>query len=241
MVIPLGPDPGALEREPVPTVIREVHAKWWWFLLFLLTCLFVLQIVSATVFPAIYTAFTAFIVWYMVRDSCKEMSSYCLLLMGMMCAIQAIFDVVILCTMLGGRREQQVTKSSYNDKTGATEYKVRYEWHPFFDESMGMTYNLQSLSRIISPIVMLIAALMAYWSHSAYETELFGEAGPIQGGGPLGYGGAGGGGSGDRRVLAGGGGGGGGGRTLGGGRGGAQAAAGFAPFGGQGQRLGNNP
>jgi len=242
MVIPLGPDPGLVDREPVPTVISQYHYKWWWLLFFLLICLFVLQLVSATVFPAIYTGFTAFIVWYMVRDSCKEMSSYCLVLMALMCAIQAIFDTVILCTMLGGRREQHVVRTSYNDKTGATEYKVRYEFHPFFDESQGTTYNLQSLARIVSPVVMLIAALLAYYSHSAYENDFLsgGEAGRIQGGG-AGYGGTAPGSPQGRnarypgavRPLAG--------ANSGGAQGrGNPGAAGFQAFGGQGQRLGNN-
>lgn len=238
MVFPVG-DP-VLDLEPVPAVIREVHAPFWYLLLVLLLALVILQICAMSFFAAIYTSITAIVVWYMVKDSFKEMKQYCLLLFGLMCAIQAIFDTIILFTMIGGRREQKTEKEHHDENT--VTYKTTVTTHPFFDESMGTVYNLQSLTRVISPILMLMAALLSYWSNSAYTTDLFGddygESRPVlrRDDQPGGYGGA-------PRGYPGGG------QRLGDGRGTEgppgrdapprQPGRGFAPFHGTGQRLGN--
>lgn len=249
MVIPLGAPGDGLEREPVPTHVREHHAKWWWCLFVVLLMSMIIQLAGQAIFSALYTGISAYIVWYMLRDSCKEMSAICLMMLGLMSAMQGVFDLIILCSMLGGRREQHTERTHYDEKTGSTEYKVRFEWHPFFDESQGTLYNMQSLARLVSPIVMFTTAALCYWSHSYFETEMlenesvmgpdalggFGD-GFGGGGGPYGAAGYGGGG---QRV-----GGSGGGQRLGGGGGNpagpaaTRGSAHFAPFGGQGQRLG---
>eukprot|EP00446_Apocalathium_sp_SHHI-4_P013049 CAMPEP_0177220764 /NCGR_PEP_ID=MMETSP0367-20130122/37063_1 /TAXON_ID=447022 ORGANISM="Scrippsiella hangoei-like, Strain SHHI-4" /NCGR_SAMPLE_ID=MMETSP0367 /ASSEMBLY_ACC=CAM_ASM_000362 /LENGTH=243 /DNA_ID=CAMNT_0018670565 /DNA_START=91 /DNA_END=823 /DNA_ORIENTATION=- len=172
MVIPLGAPGDGLEREPVPTHVRGHHAKWWWCLFVLLLMSMIIQIAGQAIFSALYTGISAYIVWYMLRDSCKEMSAICLMMLGLMSAMQGVFDLIILCSMLGGRREQHTERTHYDKETGSTEYKVRFEWHPFFDESQGTLYNMQSLARLISPIVMFTAAALCYWSHSYFETEM---------------------------------------------------------------------
>eukprot|EP00445_Apocalathium_hangoei_P032165 CAMPEP_0203923800 /NCGR_PEP_ID=MMETSP0359-20131031/63628_1 /ASSEMBLY_ACC=CAM_ASM_000338 /TAXON_ID=268821 /ORGANISM="Scrippsiella Hangoei, Strain SHTV-5" /LENGTH=243 /DNA_ID=CAMNT_0050851921 /DNA_START=95 /DNA_END=827 /DNA_ORIENTATION=- len=172
MVIPLGAPGDGLERELVPTHVREHHAKWWWCLFVLLLMSMIIQIAGQAIFSALYTGISAYIVWYMLRDSCKEMSAICLMMLGLMSAMQGVFDLIILCSMLGGRREQHTERTHYDKETGSTEYKVRFEWHPFFDESQGTLYNMQSLARLISPIVMFTAAALCYWSHSYFETEM---------------------------------------------------------------------
>eukprot|EP00444_Apocalathium_aciculiferum_P022560 CAMPEP_0183434146 /NCGR_PEP_ID=MMETSP0370-20130417/61848_1 /TAXON_ID=268820 /ORGANISM="Peridinium aciculiferum, Strain PAER-2" /LENGTH=247 /DNA_ID=CAMNT_0025620673 /DNA_START=93 /DNA_END=837 /DNA_ORIENTATION=+ len=172
MVIPLGAPGDGLEREPVPTHVREHHAKWWWCLFVVLLMSMIIQLAGQAIFSALYTGISAYIVWYMLRDSCKEMSAICLMMLGLMSAMQGVFDLIILCSMLGGRREQHTERTHYDEKTGSTEYKVRFEWHPFFDESQGTLYNMQSLARLVSPIVMFTTAALCYWSHSYFETEM---------------------------------------------------------------------
>merc|ERR1719253_1757800 len=159
----------------------------------LLTGLFVMQIVALTLFSAIFTLMITIVVWFMVKDNCKEMSQYCLLMFGMMCGIQAVFDTIILLSMVGGRREQETTRTQVSNSE--VHYVTEVKTYPFFDESRGTIYNLQSFCRILSPVVLLLCTLLAYKSYHCYDSELFNDdapAAPVRGGGGGGqYGGAG--------------------------------------------------
>jgi len=249
MVIPLGAGPldGGLEREPIPEVVLQYHLKWWYMLLFLFTCLAALQIAAMSIFMAILMGATTFVVWFMVRDNCKEMTQPCLVLFGVFCLMQCVFDTIILCSLIGGRTEQKTVRTSYTEHKAV--YTTTVTRHPFYDPSQGLVYNCQSAARIASPLVMLLASILCFYSQRAFENNMFGDDAPFGAsrggsstygtGGYAGYGGAavgGGGGAGHQqgsrnpsRLVGGGGG------------GGAQRPQGFAPFEGSGQRLGGTP
>lgn len=197
MLLPLGgPGMGMEEVEiEVPSVVKDSYQKYWWGVFTLTVGVAVVDIFAADVFGTIFMGLLAFVVWYMVSSNCKNMTQYCLMLYGMMCLIQSVFDLITLLTMIGGRTvaNKTVTNSLSPDGSSTTQtITIQEEKHPFFDPSMGVTYNAQSAVRIASPLVMGLSALLAYWTYSAYPLGLFEaanqeqERGPFAGGGNMG-------------------------------------------------------
>jgi len=149
--------------------------------------LFLVQILAVDVFGALFTGIMASVVWFMVSNHCAQMSQYCLFLFGLMCGIQAIFEMLSLTTLAGGRKMQHTTASapSRDGRTTSVTYTTVVETHPFFDSGMGFQYNIQSAARIYSPLVMSLGFALAYWSYHAYPSSLFSprddELGPVLG------------------------------------------------------------
>jgi len=182
--------------------------------------------VALNVFGGLVMLMITFWSYYMVKNNCREMSQYCMFSFGLMCIMQAVFELIPLCMSVGGRRkENTVVGGNANGMHGngyGTEtrtYTTTIEITPFFDKSQGWHYNFQSGMMIASFSVMLIAALLAHITYRAYPTSLFDDVeGDAEGqsfnrgGGDYRYGGGGGGRYGG---TAGGGGGGGGGRAVG--------------------------
>jgi len=246
MVIPLGAGPldGGLEREPIPDVVLQYHLKWWYMLLFLFVSLSLLQVAAMSIFMAILMGATTFVVWFMIRDNCKEMTQPCLVLFGVFCLMQCVFDTIILCSLIGGRTEQKTVRTSYTEREAV--YKTTVTRYPFFDPAQGLIYNCQSAARIASPIIMLLASLLCFYSQRAFENNMFASDAPLGGGmgGRSTYGSGGGGGyAGYQPGAAGGGAAQQGQRPVSRlvGAAGGNRPQGFAPFEGSGQRLGGTP
>merc|ERR1719373_257523 len=113
----------------------------------------------------------------------------------MMCLIQAVFDLITLLTMVGGRTIANKTTTTAVSPDGSSTTQtitIEEEKHPFFDPSLGLTYNIQSAVRIASPLTMALAALLSYWTYCAFPTGLFESAGQTEERGPIGGGRAGG-------------------------------------------------
>eukprot|EP00416_Gambierdiscus_australes_P042625 CAMPEP_0171108196 /NCGR_PEP_ID=MMETSP0766_2-20121228/68386_1 /TAXON_ID=439317 /ORGANISM="Gambierdiscus australes, Strain CAWD 149" /LENGTH=233 /DNA_ID=CAMNT_0011569651 /DNA_START=109 /DNA_END=811 /DNA_ORIENTATION=+ len=179
MLLPIGPMNMDLYEEQVepPSEVRNKHVHFWRFLLLSFVGLFVLQILAVDIFGAVFTGVMGIIVWYMVSNRCLQMSQYCLFMFGLLCVIQTIFETITLLTMVGGRRMQHTTAaqtaSAAGGRTTSVTYTTVIETHSFFDSSMGFRYNVQSAMRICSPVIMLVAGLLAYWSYNAFPTGLF--------------------------------------------------------------------
>lgn len=186
----------------VPSIVKESYAKFWWALLVLLVGVATLDILAGDVFGVIFMALMAFVVWYMVANKCKQMSQYCLMLFGLMCVIEAVFESITLLMMLSGRSIQHRTVSTAISPDGVQRTQTITtveEMHPFFDKLMGTRYNLQSVAKVASPACMMFGGALAYWTYSAFPVGLFAaaaaadEAGPFYGAGGLvggSYGGA---------------------------------------------------
>lgn len=160
---------------PPPRVIKEVHAKYWWVLLFFMIVIVVLEILSVRTFDAIFVGILAFLVWYQVRAECTQMTQYCLMFFGLLCLIQAIFEIISLVSSLSGRRTQHTTRQAIGNNQ--VTYTTKVQSHPFFDGSQGFTYNMQSVTYIVSPIVMGMGASLSYWSYSAFRSSMFAQQG----------------------------------------------------------------
>lgn len=232
MVIPFGGM--MMTNQPTPPVIKEVHWRRWFVYAVSLAALCIFDVIAVDIFGAIYDAIMCGIVVYMIRRECLNMSQYCLMLFGLMCLIQTVFNVISLVGSIHGRKSQHSTSLpgfGGQDKTMA--YTVVVEKHPFFDPTMGFKYNCQSAVKIATPALMLAGVVLSYFSYSAFPTDDpgddYGDTLPLGGGSPGGFYGTG--------------------QTLGGGSfggGGTQAAgrnsrpSAQRPFEGKGQRLGGN-
>lgn len=238
MVVPLGQIP-ANQEGPVPDVLKEKYWIYWWAVAVLLVAAAVGQAVAGDVFEVFYLALIAGIVIYSVKDNCKNMNMCCVLSLGVICTMQAVFELITLCSQVGGRTERNVSSKAVSGST--TEYTTSVTTHPFFDASSGFQYNAQSAMMIARPVVMIIAALLAYYSYQAFPTPLFSEDGDAESGGIYPQGGYRSGGDGHRGSQGGygsGGQGGTGGRPYGGTQQSSRASA-TPIFGGSGQRLGS--
>lgn len=177
MLVPMLGDEMEIE---VPCAVKENHAKWWWGLMVIFFASTVLDIVAGDIFGVLFMGIMTFTIWYMVSSSCKQMSQYCLMMFGLMCVIQATFELVTLLMLSSGRsiRHTSVTNSVANSGSQKTQTITTVEEvHPFFDESQGLRYNAQSVSHIVAPCVLILGGFLAYWSYNAFPVSLFSQGG----------------------------------------------------------------
>ena len=156
MLIPMNPDgsPGL-----VPEVVKIFHVYGWYVVIFLLSLQALGEILSGDAFAGIIFAIMAGIVVYMIHDGCKNMTMYCLFMLGIMSAFQCFFDILGLLSVLGGRETSSSTVSGTDrDVTVVTKITM----HPFFDKSMDDQYNLQSLMMLLSPVIMSVSCCMCH-------------------------------------------------------------------------------
>jgi len=253
MLIPMGMPMGEELEPPVPCILPERYQKYWWVVMVLFIGVTVMNVISGDVFGVLFMGLMSFIIWYMASNQCKNMSQYCLMLFGLMCLIQASFELVTLLMLVSGRSVRHVSVASQSSPDGSQKTQTittMEEIHPFFDNTQGFKYNVQSACHVASPIAMFAGAFLAYICYNAYPTSMLSgmggndEGGPINGGRPGGgFGGYGpyGGTPGGTGGAGGFGGGGGGGHRLGGGQapgGGSRPQGPPRIFEGQGQRLG---
>uniref|UniRef100_A0A7S1WGM8 Uncharacterized protein n=1 Tax=Alexandrium catenella TaxID=2925 RepID=A0A7S1WGM8_ALECA len=239
MILPLGGPMGMTEDEPPPSIIKEEYSTYWWALVAILSIVAVGRAVALDVFGGIVSVMVGFFAWYMVRDGCAKMTQYCLLMFGICCAMEAMFEFISLATSLAGRRTEHTTRAPVTDSK--VSYTTVVETHAFFDPAMGWHYNFQSGMKIATFLSLILSACLSSVTYNLFPSRLFDEE-------AMGGGGAGG----NGRLLGNspGGGGGyqgfgstsGGGRPLGGGGGGPVGGSGGRPplFEGTGQRLGAN-
>lgn len=233
----------SLPQQDVPEAIKTNYRCPWWTLTVLLLLTTIGCFIALNVFGGLVMLMLTFWSYYMVKNSCREMSQYCMFSFGLMTLMQAVFELIPLCMSVGGRRKEHTVIGGSNQGmhggTYGTEtrtYTTTIEITPFFDKSQGWHYNFQSAMMIASFSVMLIAALLAHLTYRSYPTSLFEDNdtenqtfGGARGGGDYRYGGAGGG-------QSYGGGGGGGGRAVG--RQQQQQQPQRSVFGGEGRTLG---
>ncbi|CAE7900101.1 hypothetical protein AK812_SmicGene21724 [Symbiodinium microadriaticum] len=173
MLVPLGAEPPAA----IPEVISAKHVYGWYSVTLLLAGLATAQITAGDAFAGVIFLVMAGFVVYMVQDSCKNMTMYCLFMLGLMASFQCFFDALALLSVLGGR---ETSVSSVQGTEDNVTVITRITQHPFFDQSMGKQYNTQSAVLLASPLVMSLLASMCYLSYNAFSESLFhDEAGPI--------------------------------------------------------------
>jgi len=174
--MPMGPMGGGMDM-PVPEVVRQTHAKYWWAYFVVIILSLAVELCAIDVFGVLFAGLMAFIVWYMVKSSCRNMSQYCLFIFGVMCMVEALFEILTLATVIGGRSSSSTTDSTSKDDDGNTVmyYTTVVEETSFFDWSQGLTYNAESIGYISSPLVMVVGSVLCYVSYNVYDTSLWGD------------------------------------------------------------------
>lgn len=170
MVLPLGGPDVIVPDVDAPDVVKTYHAPFWWLLVVILLATTIAEIVAADLFDSLFTLMLTWITWFMVRGNCSNMTQQCLLMYGLICFLQAIFETITLCGSLGGRQEQ-TTNIQTNGTT--TEYTTTIVTHPFLDQTQGWLYFFQSVMMIVNPSVMMVAMFLSIISYSAFPTSLF--------------------------------------------------------------------
>eukprot|EP00435_Cladocopium_sp_Y103_P046118 s1542_g13.t1 len=158
---------------PPPAVVKEFHSYFWWMIFVMLISMAVLQVMTGDGFGMFFTIILSIIVYYMVSDGCSNMSMYCLLVFGLISGFEALFGLLTLFSVLGGRSSTSTLVKS-RDKENIV-YETQVSVHPFFDGRQGTKYNIQSGLLLALPIVMLLSAVMSWWSFKAYPSNLFGD------------------------------------------------------------------
>jgi len=169
MVIPLGSV--AAPDHTAPEVVKRKYVYVWYFIILLEIAAVVGYVLAKDPFPGLFHAIVCGVVIYMVKNNCEHMSMYCLLMMGTLGCIQAVFDVITLLMNVGGRKI--ATTSSKYEGDGTTTVTTSVKDRPFFDKSADFSYNAYSVMMIASPCIMLILVLAAYYTYQAFPTSMF--------------------------------------------------------------------
>lgn len=196
MLLPIGPD-AMQQAVPVPEVVKNRYVYGWYCMVLLLIGVGCTEAVGGDVMAAFFFFFLSGIFVHLVFDSCKNMSMYCLLLVGIMVGFQSIFEFMSLLAVINGRTNETTTmKGGIVGKAGSGAQEITYvtkvTTHPLFDKSMGQKYNVQSAAMVASPVVLVLCTLLCYITYNSYSSSLFEddeEIGRINGGYGGGYGG----------------------------------------------------
>jgi len=184
------------EEVPVPSVIKHTHYKYWAMLVVLFAVVGILKCVAQDIMVGLVLGIMSVLIWCNLKDDCRRMNQCQLLWIGMLCLIQAMFELITLATSVGGRtsRVQTTAPTVTEGDKSTTVVTVTTEKHDFFDKDEGFLYNLQSSMMIVTSVTMLLGVLMAYLSYNAYETSLFASIDAASNGADMGgygsYGGA---------------------------------------------------
>lgn len=171
MVFPLGME---MAQPPIPESIKSTYAKYWWFLTFLFFVMSIVTMVSGDILGGILVLLITIICFILVRNDCEQMTQPCILMFGLLCFIQSIFEIITLAINVGGRKEEKTTREEVDEGgTTRTTYTTTVEEHPFFCDEMGWQYNLQSWKMIILPCVLLLAVILCYLTYQQYPDSFF--------------------------------------------------------------------
>jgi len=173
MVIPLGGGGFNQPEAPAPAVVKESHSYWWWTLFSLYVAIGVIEVMGGDTFGMLFMFIMAGVIYYMVSNSCANMSMYCLLIFGLISGFEGLFGLLTLLSEIGGRSVSNTVVSS--SAGSSTTYTTTVTTHSFFDGSMGWRYNLQSAAILLTPVIMVLGAVLSWYSFKAFPTPLFGD------------------------------------------------------------------
>merc|ERR1719316_1225307 len=102
----------------------------------------------------------------MTRDGMQDISRYALVF-AVLCGLNFFFDILPLLSELGGRVQSKSVPMV--NKKHEVVYGVVAKTTPFFDPKMGIMYNIQSFTMILSPLCMALGVYLAVTAH--YESQ----------------------------------------------------------------------
>lgn len=156
---------------PPPIVLDQ---RWLWqVLIFLLGVTLVLRVVGLDIAGALLSGLMLWFAVVMTRDGMQEVAKYALVY-GVLCSLNFFFDVLPLIPELGGRvtRTTEPVSVVKDGDIRQTTYTLTTKITPFFDQSQGFVYNVQSVTMIISPITMALGVYLAITAHNEIARHL---------------------------------------------------------------------
>mmetsp|Transcript_11278 Transcript_11278/g.30235 ORF Transcript_11278/g.30235 Transcript_11278/m.30235 type:complete len:247 (+) Transcript_11278:77-817(+) len=156
MLLPTGPPPQAV-----------LDKRWLWnVLLVLLGATFFLRLIGLDIAGALLSGLMLCFAIIMTRDGMQEIAKYALVY-SVLCGLNFFFDILPLIGDLGGRESRL---SDQPDTDGPMSiFRMQSKITPFFDFSMGVIYNVQSLSMLLSPIAMALGVYLAMSAHNEIQ------------------------------------------------------------------------
>lgn len=154
---------------PPPQALLDM--RWVWnVLIILLSVTLLIRMLVLDVGGCLLTALTLCMAVMMVRDGMREMAHYALVY-SVLCGLLFFFDIVVLLTEVGGRvsKHTDPVRALGVDGVRQLTYRLTVTTTPFIDFSQGFQYNLQSFSKIISPISLALATYISAKAH--FETQ----------------------------------------------------------------------
>lgn len=132
-----------------------------------------LRLVTLDVIGAMLSWLMLCMALMMTADGMQEMFKYTMTF-GSLCALCCFFDAIPVLASLNGRSEMTVTpvNTTWEGDSTQVTYKTTVRTTPFFDESQGVLYNLTSVSMLLSPLVMLLGAMLSFNAQAYLDQSL---------------------------------------------------------------------
>lgn len=159
-------DMGVLHNGPPPQVVLD-QRHWWHVYLVLVAVTIFLRLLGLDFAGAFLTGMMLIGGRFVTKDGMSELCKY-VTTHGLMCCLNFFFDFIPLVTEMGGRatRRMQPGATVTADGVQTTTYTITVKTTPFFDSDESFIYNVQSLSMIVSPIVMFLGAYLSMCAHN---------------------------------------------------------------------------
>jgi len=109
----------------------------------------------------------------MVRDQTRMVRPF-VVLFCTLSMVSFCFDFLVLLASLDGRTatHTHLVSSEHHGSELRTYYEQETRKTPFFDAHRGCTYNIESLSMLLAPVVGLYGSLLGVWTHNAMANEM---------------------------------------------------------------------
>mmetsp|Transcript_60927 Transcript_60927/g.132162 ORF Transcript_60927/g.132162 Transcript_60927/m.132162 type:complete len:228 (+) Transcript_60927:73-756(+) len=172
MVIPIGGDPLAVGPDTeAPQVIKEFYYIFWWACSGLLAANAVGRMLAKDLIGGFNIGILSLLAYYLVKNGCAKMSQCCVLYFGVISSLNGCLEGLTLMSCISGRETYVSTSNQL--PTGDRVYTIVVQKHPFYEPSQGYLYNLQSAMMLITPVMMILSAMLAVVTYQKFPDRLF--------------------------------------------------------------------
>lgn len=168
-----------LPGEPPSSLLGKLTA--WYVLLGMIGALFLLNLATLEIIESLLSSLMFCLAWLIVRNQMQDAPKY-VVIYSILCVLNFFFDAVPLIISFRGRSAVTVEpgyQTSYDGVEQAT-YTRTVLTTPFFDAALGFVYNTESVAMTLSPLTMLLGAVLSMWAqYDIQQAALSDEEGPV--------------------------------------------------------------
>merc|ERR1719199_2440819 len=165
-----------LGQAPTPQAVKDKYYFWCGLMVMLLT-LFVMKLMTLDILSALISGLMAVLTYLIIRNR-MENANGLVMMFAVLCVLNCVFDLVPLVSALNGRTSTASANAVTQVSHGVQRIQVTnlVKTSPFFDSHRNFRYNLRGVELILSPVCMLIGAVLSlkavYDIQQAIGTEL---------------------------------------------------------------------